>query len=285
LKTGLRNAAAAAAAALSFQAAAVHFDVELRTVPGPVAGARISTDFFGDLGLAGALPVDGETGHRIYPAYFGDVEGGPFLTDDPGFQAFAGTFLRNEIISFRALGTLRYWNPQTLRWSAAPQGVEVILYGNIPIEVEIGFDSDPATWREQYEFHRGGTRFGADGIGGPLTAIIDAARRRGEFHAHLDWKIVAPGGAVPPVGAYMVSLQLWSPTLAGGVPKYLPSEPIQIVFERGISEAQLAQAIRSRIDARPPGPQAQGAPVPRAHWAPPRALPWAGDAAAPASAR
>jgi hypothetical protein len=276
-----RNAAAAAAAALSFQALAQHFDVELRTVPGPVAGARISTDFFGDLGLAGALPIDGETGHKIYPGYFGDIEGGPFLTDDPGFQAFRGTFLRDEVVSFRALGRLRYWSPQTQRWSAAPQGVEVILYGNIPIEVEIGFDSDPAAWREQYEFYRGGTRFGAYGIDGPLGAVIDAARRNGEFHAHLDWKIVAPGGAVPPVGAYMVTLQLWSPTLAGGVPKYLPSEPIQIVFERGISEAQLAQAIRSRIDARPPAPQAQGAPVPRAHWAPPRALPWAGDAAPP----
>lgn len=279
MKIGFRNAAAVAAAALSFQALAVHFDVELRTVPGPVAGARITTDFFGDLGLADALPIDGETGHRIYPGYFGDLQGGPFLTDDPGFQAFPGTFLRDELVSFRALGTLRYWNPQTLRWSAAPQGVEVILFGNIPIEVEIGFDSDPAAWREQYEFHRGGTRFGAYGIGGPLTAIIDAARRRGEFHAHLDWKIVAPGGAVPPVGAYMVSLQLWSPTLAGGVPKYLPSEPVQILFERGISEAQLAQALRSRIDARLPAAQGQGAPVPRAHWSAPRALPWSGASA------
>lgn len=283
MKRALRCAAAAAAAALSFQAWAVHFDVELRTVPGPVAGARITTDFFGDLGLAGALPIDGETGHRIYPGYFADLEGGPYLTDDPGFQAFAGTFLRDEIIAFRALGTLRYWSPQTLRWSAAPQGVEVILYGNIPIDVEIGFDSNPAVWREQYEFYRGGTRFGSYGIGGPLTAVIDAARRNGEFHAHLDWKIVAPGDAVPPVGAYMLTLQLWSPTLAGGVPKYLPSEPIQVLFERGISEAQLAQALRSRIEARPPAAQGQGAPVPRAHWSAPRTLPWAGDAAAQAS--
>lgn len=285
MKTWLRSAAAAAAAALSFQASAVHFDVELRTVPGPVAGARITTDFFGDLGLAGALPIDGETGHRIYPGYFGDLEGGPFLTDDPGFQAFPGTFLRDELVSFRALGTLRYWNPQTLRWSAAPQGVEVILFGNIPIEVETGFDSDPATWREQYEFYRGGTRFGAYGIGGPLTSIIDAARRRGEFHAHLDWKIIAPGGAAPPPGAYMVTIQLWSPTLAGGAPKYLPSEPVQILFERGISEAQLAQALRSRIDARPPAAQGQGAPVPKAHWSAPRALPWSGNPAAPALTR
>ena len=282
--TVLRSAAAAAAAALSFEAAAVHFDVELRTVPGPVAGARITTDFFGDLDLAGKLPIDGETGFKIYTGYFGDIEGGPFLTDDPGFQAFAGTFLRDEIVSFRALGRLRYWQPQTRRWSAAPQGVEVLLYGNIPIEVEIGFDSDPAAWREQYEFYRGGTRFGAAGIGGPLTAIIDAARRNGTFHAHLDWKIVAPEGAVPPVGAYMVTLQFWSSAQAAGQAKYQPSEPIQIIFERGISEAELAEALRSRVDARPPAAQGQGAVVPRAHWAAPRALPWSGGAAPASSA-
>lgn len=278
MKGTLRHAAAAAVAAWSFQAGAVHFDVELRTVPGPVAGAQISTDFFGDLGLAGALPIDGETGYRIYPGYFSDLEGGPFLTDDPGFQAFPGTFLRDEVVSFRALGTLRYWQPDTQRWSAAPQGVEVVLYGNIPVEVEIGYDSDPATWREQYEFHRGGTRFGAGGIGGPLTAVIDAARRRGEFHAHLDWKITAPAGAVPPVGAYMVTLQLWSPTLADGAPKYRPSAPIQILFERGLSESQLAQALRSRIEARPAAPGGQGARVPRAHWSAPGMLPWGAPA-------
>ena len=91
---------------------ALHFDVELKTDPGPVAGARITTDFHGDLGLAGQLPIDGETGFKIYPAYFGDLEGGPYLTDDPGFQAFAGTFVQGEVIAFRAVGALRWWNPR-----------------------------------------------------------------------------------------------------------------------------------------------------------------------------
>lgn len=230
-----------------------------------MAGARLTTDFFGDLDLAGQLPIDGETGHKLYPGYFGDLEGGPFLTDDPGFQSFSGTFVQGEIISFRALGRLRWWNPATGRWGAAPQGVEIALFGNIPPEVEAGYDTDPATWAEQYAFFASGTRFGTSGITGPLTAIIDDAKAGGRFHAHLDWKITAPEGAQPPPGAYMVTLQFWSPALSAGQQKYQPSAPIQIVFERGISEAQMRAAMQARISATP-GTTGPAARVPRAPW-------------------
>lgn len=248
---------------------AVHFDIELRTDRGPVAGARITTDFYGDLTeWAGNLPIDAETGQKIYPGYFGDLEGGPYLTDDPGFQAFAGTFVRGELVAYRALGTLRWWNPATGRWGAAPQGIEVVLYGNIPIEVEIGYDTDPAAWAEQYAYYSGGTRYHATGVSGPLSAFIDDAKTGGSFHAHLDWKITAPARAAPNVGAYMVTLQFWSSAQAGGQQKYLPSTPVQIIFERGISEAQMRTAIQARIAARPPDAGVRTR-VPRAPWASP----------------
>ena len=247
---------------------ALHFDVELKTDPGPVAGARITTDFHGDLGLAGQLPIDGETGFKIYPAYFGDLEGGPYLTDDPGFQAFAGTFVQGEVIAFRAAGALRWWNPATGRWGPAPQGVEVALFGNIPPEVESGYDTDPSAWSEQYAYYAGGTRFTAGGIEGPLSATIDDAKRGGLFHAHLDWKIIALGGAVPPVGAYMVTLQFWSPAQSSGQQKYQASSPIHIIFERGISEDQMRTAIQVRISTRPVAP-GSAARTPRAPWAVP----------------
>lgn len=249
-------------------AQALHFDVELRTDPGPVPGARITADFYGDLALAGQLPVDARTGYKIYPGYFGDLEGGPYLTDDPGFQAFSGTFVRGEIISFRALGTLRWWNPATGRWTAAPQGVEIALFGNIPPEIEAGYDTDPATWAEQYAFYAAGTRFSASGINGPLTAIIDDVKTGGVFHAHLDWKITAPGGHQPPPGAYMVTLQFWSPAVHAGQQKYQASTPIQIIFERGISEDQMRAAFQARISTPPTSPSG-AARVPRAPWSPP----------------
>ncbi len=230
---------------------AVHFDVELRTSGGPVAGSRITTAFFGDLGLPG-LPIDGVTGYKIFPGYFGDLEGGPLLTDDPGFQAFAGTFLRGEEIHFRALGTLQHWNPDTGRWGPAPPQVQVALFGGIPTEVIVGYTENPAVWQALYDYHAAGTRFKASGIEGPATAMIDDASSSGAFHAHLDWQVSAAGGTVP-VGAYMVTLELWSPALqANGQAKYLPSAPIQVVFERGTSEAQMQAAIAARVNPPPP---------------------------------
>jgi len=225
---------------------AQHFDVELRTDGGPVAGSRIVTDFFGDLDLAGQLPLDGLTGYRIFPAYFSDFAGGRYATANPGFQAFGGTFLQGEEIHFRALGRLMYWSPNDGKWSVAPAGVSVVLYGQIPTEVVIGFATDPATWAIQYAYYQAGTRFSGTGISGPLTAVIDDVQASGSFHSHLDWKITAASGN-PPVGAYMVTLELWSNVLVSGQPKYRASTPFQIIFESGISQAQMQAAFAARV--------------------------------------
>lgn len=270
--------ALAVCAASSGVSWAVHYDIELRTSGGPVAGSRITTDFFGDLGgLAGQLPIDAATGYQIYPGYFGDLEGGPYLTDDPGFQAFANTFVRGEEIHFRAVGRLQYWNPATGRWGLAPEGVEVTLYGGIPTHIVIGYVQDPQAWEEEYAYYEQGTRYSRQGITGPPAAVIDDAKSNGSFHAHLDWKVSSSQG-VPPAGAYMVTLSLWSPTLDGatGRPKYLSSQPVHVLFERGISEQQLRQALSARIQpAVPPGGTSPTARLPRPHWAPPSPLPWA----------
>ena len=254
---------------------ALHFDVEIRTDNGPVAGSRLQTDFYGDLGLGGALPIDGQTGYKIYPGYFGDLEGGPYLTDDPGFQAFAGTLSPGDEVHFRALGTLAHWDPASKRWGPAPSGVSVALFGGIPVEVVVGYTDNPKAWEAQYAFYAAGTRFTARGIEGPLTALIDDASRSGAFHAHLDWKITASNRA-PPAGAYMVTIQLWSPTPSGAQPKYLPSAPIHIVFERGISAGQMREAMAARISPPPePAPGPSSAEVPPPPWQAPSVLPWA----------
>jgi hypothetical protein len=236
----------------ALHAQAQHFDVELRTDRGPVAGSRIVTDFYGDLDLAGQLPVDGLTGYRMFPAYFSDFAGGRFATANPGFQAFAGTFLQGEEIYFRALGKLQYWSPVDGKWTLAPAGVGLVLFGQIPTEVVIGFATDPGTWASQYAYYQAGTRFDQAGISGPLTAAVDDVKVGGAFHSHLDWKITALSGS-PPVGAYMVTLELWSSALVSGQPKYLASSPFQVVFERGINQTQMQAAFAARIT--PPVPQ------------------------------
>jgi len=237
---------AAALIVMASAAQAQHFDVELRTDKGPVAGSRIVTDFYGDLDLAGKLPFDAATGYRIFPAYFSDFAGGPYATANPGFQAFGGTFAPGEEIHFRALGSLLYWTPASGQWVAAPSGVRLTLYGGIPPEVVIGYSTNPAAWADQYAYYQAGTRFDGQGITGPLTALIDDAKAGGSFHSHLDWKIASSTGT-PPVGAYLLTLELWSPTLSSGQPKYLPSQPFHVLFERGLTEAQMQAAFASRI--------------------------------------
>lgn len=252
LSTWWRCARLAFAVALAFaallaagKAQAQHFDVELRTDKGPVAGSRITTGFYGDTQSVG-VSVDAVTGHQIFPAYLGDFAGGPYATANPGFQAFNGTFSAGEVIHFRALGTLLHWTPATNTWAPAPAGVTVTLYGQIPSEVVIGYTANPSLWAEQYAYYKGGTRYDGQGITGPLTAAIDDVNAAGAFHSHLDWKITAASGT-PPAGAYMLTLELWSPTLVNGQPKYLASQPFHVIFERGLTAAQMQAAFASRI--------------------------------------
>ena len=169
--------------AQSAQAWAIHYDVEIRTSNGPVAGSQIITDFYGDLDLAGKLPIDTASGYKIFPGYFDDLEGGPKLTDDPGFQAFSNTFLSKEEIHFRALGTLQFWDAANANWVAPPSSAGINLYGGIPNDVAINYllnPSDP-TVQAAYNYWSGGTRFSAGGIQGPISAVIDDAKSNGSF--------------------------------------------------------------------------------------------------------
>lgn len=236
-------------------AMAVHYDVEIRTSAGPVAGSRIVTDFYGDLDLAGKLPIDALTGYKIYPGYFDDLEGGPNLTDDPGFQAFPGTFVPGEEIHFRALGMLEYWDPSAAAWTDASAGSAIKLYGGIPNDVALNYllnPFDPAAGAA-YAYWADGTRFAAAGVTGPASAVIDDAKSNGAFHAHLDWELANAS----PAGVYLVTLQLWSPAQANGMAKYLDSDPFMIVFKSaGVADSVLADALDARLAAPVPEPGA-----------------------------
>ncbi|MCB5186615.1 PEP-CTERM sorting domain-containing protein [Methylobacillus caricis] len=232
-------------------AQAVHYDVRLGTSNGAMAGSKITIDFYGDYDLAGKLPVDTKSGYKIFPGYFDDLEGGPRLTDDPGFQSFSNTFLYGEEVHFRALGSLSYWNPATSSWGEASAGSSVTLYGGIPVDAWLNYMLNPgnATYAAQYNYYAGGTVYTADGIGGPETALIDGASQNGTFHSHLDWKLSDSA----PAGAYMLTLQVWSPALVNGEQKYVDSDPFHVVFKSaGISQAQFDQAFEQRIAAAVP---------------------------------
>ncbi len=245
---------AALLSGFSCLAHAVHYDVMLGTSQGAVAGSQITVDFYGDFDLAGKLPIDSASGHKLFPGYFDDLEGGPRATDDPGFQAFAGTFKYGEEVHFRALGQLNYWSPESQSWGVAGNNANITLYGGIPVDAWLNYMLNPgnATYAAQYQYYANGTVFGGNGVSGPVTALIDGAGSNGSFHSHLDWKVSDAAAA----GVYMLTLQVWSPTLENGVQKYLDSDPFHVVFKTaGISQAQFDQAFDQRIAVAVPEPE------------------------------
>lgn len=231
-------------------AQAIHYDAQLGTSNGPVAGSKITVDFYGDLDLAGKLPIDSKTGYKLFPGYFDDLAGGPKLTDDPGFQAFNNSFLYGEELHFRAVGELEYWNPQTSSWGAAANGSTVTLYGGIPVDVWLNYMMEPGnpTYISQYQYYSNGTVFSGQGVSGPSTALIDGASPQGSFHSHLDWKVSDAASA----GVYKLSLQIWSPTTVNGLAKYQDSDPFHVVFKTsGISQSQYDSAFAQLVTPVP----------------------------------
>ncbi|WP_025871381.1 PEP-CTERM sorting domain-containing protein [Methylobacillus glycogenes] len=155
---------------------------------------------------------------------------------------------------FRALGQLNYWSPESQSWGVAGNNANITLYGGIPVDAWLNYMLNPgnATYAAQYQYYANGTVFGGNGVSGPVTALIDGAGSNGSFHSHLDWKVSDAAAA----GVYMLTLQVWSPTLENGVQKYLDSDPFHVVFKTaGISQAQFDQAFDQRIAVAVPEPE------------------------------
>lgn len=222
-------------------------------------GGALTVDFYSHGGAppGGASLVDLATGQKLFTADFGDFPGGPRSTDDPGFQAFAGTLPPGALVYARGLGSLSFWAPSSGGWTAPPGGESIRLFGGVPTDVAIAylfcqsgdeFLCDPGL-AAQYPFYEQGTAFGAGSVTGPNPTIIDEATSGGGFHAHLDWFLEAPG--TPSTGAFLLGLQL---TMNGGA--LGDSAPFLILFNHGLPAAQFQQAVFSRTQppALPPAP-------------------------------
>lgn len=235
-----------------------HLDVLLATPdvdPGPGVTRKITTAFNGDVAFyldnLGAPPIDGATGHKIWPGRFGEFPGvNEFVTgtDDPGFQAFAGAFGSREWVFYRAIGALERWDPVTGLWGRPVGGERIALYGGLPPELVMpcGTLSPPAACAQYLD----GTQFHADGISGPVTAVVARSGTNGALHAHLDWFLI-DGTQTPPPGAYLVTLQVFSTATENGVPRYLDSDPFHVLFDYNLSGDQFWTAFEARINPVP----------------------------------
>lgn len=162
-------------------------------------------------------------GLAIFEGDFGDLSGGPYATDDPGYDSEDGTFAAGAIINYAALGSLSYWNGT--QWLASVPGSEYVrLTGNFGEE----------------------SRWTVAGTTGDLSGLIGQAGADGKIHEHLDMAVARVGGGAPAVGAYLIQLQLTSSS-------YLSSVPYYIALNRGLSEEDFETA----IGALGPVPEAQ----------------------------
>lgn len=196
---------------------------------------------------AGALPIEATTGKLIFLADFRDFSGGDFKTKNPGFQSTQNALLPNELLSYRALGTLKYWDPASSTWGNPPLGIQVRLFGGLEASSQAISDYSQCAG-QLFCFSDGSlgidgsTVFSAAGILGSHELVVDITNNNGVLHTHLSFFLENQQGEIGgPVGAYLVEMQLISNA------RYFPSEPFLILFNAGLVERELTDALSALI--------------------------------------
>jgi hypothetical protein len=192
----------------------------------------------GVLIVKGPAPTDVFTGQLLFEGDFGDLEGGPNATDDPGFEAHSNDGLTpGSFVALTPVGSLLFWNG--IDWSAADAGVTITATGIL--------GDDIISWSAAG--NSGGFALISETIGSGIPEPGE------ETHQHADFEISA--GA--PVGAYLLSLALVNVGADGGLPNFADllqtSAPFSIAFNFGLEEAVFEAGVDARV-----------VPVPAAVW-------------------
>lgn len=217
LAKGFAGLLAAASLALISGLSYAHSDVELG-----LEGGNITVD------PEGESPSNFFSGYTVFRADFGDAAGGPWSTDDPGFNNDHAItegepgFAVGSYIGFDIVGTLSYWDGAT--WSNTTPGSETLTVSDF-LAADTVIDTASVT--------DGSTMFIGQ-VSGPAGAI----------HEHIDFTINTGAAA----GAYSIVMQLFSWTSAvDPTPIHGPSNPFQLVFNRGLSGADFDAALAAIV--------------------------------------
>ncbi len=172
------------------------------------------------------------TNGDLFEADFGDLPGGQYNTDDPGYDADTaqGAFGAGNWLRFQGLSSLKFWNGSS--WS------NTVLNGeHIEIEDVVG----------------NVTTFSASGVSNAV-GVVDQLDGGGDLHSHLDMTIKnasnIKGGSV---GAYWITLQLFETLPDSLTPVSEASAPFSIIFNRGLTHENFELAVAA-------------VPVPAAVW-------------------
>lgn len=176
------------------------------------------------------------TGYKIFEGAFTTLTNfNRWTTDDPGFDMEPGTLAQGDQLWIRGVGALRSWSSTTSTWVTSVTGSELIQVKDV---LNGSWVFRPSGVIEIPGFNQ---------TGAGAIAESDAS---GQIHQHLDFHLLnsadnnAQLGTPVADGAYLVQLQLFSPTTApGGGLKYLDSDPFFIAFNRGLDDVAFESAV------------------------------------------
>ncbi|ATG89383.1 PEP-CTERM sorting domain-containing protein [Methylomonas koyamae] len=168
----------------------------------------------------------------LFEADFGDLSGGLYSTDDPGYDADTdhGAFGAGNWLQFTGLGNLQFWDGSS--WGTPVAGETV------HIEDAVGNT----------------TIFGGASITNP-QGVIGEFDSAGDIHEHLDMEIRTAANALGgTVGAYWITLQLFE-SLPNSQDALAISSTYDIIFNRGLGHEDFETAV-STVTAPVPLPGA-----------------------------
>ncbi|HRP62988.1 MAG TPA: dockerin type I domain-containing protein [Phycisphaerales bacterium] len=148
---------------------------------------------------------------RVWAAEFGALA--PNFTDDPGFDAPAGTFNPNAAVGIAIRKALRKWNPASQHFDEIPTERLQITRSSLTIQTPL---QDPQP-RESLP-----------------SLQLGLASSGGVIHVHPWYTLTAPHG----MGVYLLELEAWVSTT--GIDR---SEPFWIVFNQNDTEQNHDEAI------------------------------------------
>ncbi|SET23685.1 hypothetical protein SAMN05216326_11659 [Nitrosomonas marina] len=162
------------------------------------------------------------TGSALFETDFGDLSGGPFVTDDPGVDVNvqAGAFTPGNWLRYQPVGQLLYWDGS--QWTDVVPNGERIEITDVLSNV---------------------TSFNTSGVS-ETAGVIGEVDSNGSVHEHLSFTIFdasnSPGGSA---GAYRIQFKLFESLPQSNTSVSIAASPIAIVFNRGLETESFELAV------------------------------------------
>jgi len=164
---------------------------------------------------------------NLFEPDFGDIGGGLYTTDEPGFDVniVKGAFTPGNWLRFQPVGQLLFWNGT--EWSTtAPNGERIEITDALGNAIS----------------------YRSDGVSN-TPAVIGEIGSDGGLHEHLEISIFDASNALGgSVGAYRIQLKLFESQANSDTSVSIATSPITIVFNRGLEHDKFELAVSAAAD-------------------------------------